>query len=150
MTNVTSISSKIKSYSDAISSIFLNDYKQLIDEKFSNLSSKQMILLELLKEKSKTINDIADSFSITASAVSQLVSKLEKMGYVKREINLENRREIIVSLDELGKQFNNMLSEIDLYLINKYYARLEKEDLEKLLDLYEKLYKIALEVQNED
>src|SRR5690606_23761958 len=113
---------KIKEYSDALATIFVNDYKQMIGNEFDDLTTKQAMLLELLHEHSRTMNEIALHFSMTASAASQLVKKLEKSGFVKRDINMQNRREIIVSLDKKGTQYNQLVSDIEHYLISKYYA----------------------------
>ncbi|MEH7804644.1 MarR family winged helix-turn-helix transcriptional regulator, partial [Bacillus pumilus] len=65
--------------------------------------------------------------------------------YVKREINPHNRREIIVDFAEKGHDFHKNTEEIQLHLIQKYYAKLPKEDLKTLLSLYEKIYQIAKE-----
>jgi MarR family transcriptional regulator, organic hydroperoxide resistance regulator len=143
------ICSKIVEYSNALSSLFLEDYKKLISNEFADLSTKQQVILELLRVKTRTVNEISHFLSITASAASQLISKLEKQDYVKREINPDNRREIIVQLGEKGHQYNQMVDKNQLFIIEKYYAKLPKEDLEKLLDIHEKLYHIAVEAQKE-
>jgi MarR family transcriptional regulator, organic hydroperoxide resistance regulator len=141
------VCSKILDYSNALSSLFLEDYKKLMTEEFAELSTKQQVILELLRVKNRTVNEIAHFLSITASAASQLISKLEKQDYVKREINPDNRREIIVQLGEKGHYYNQMVDKNQLLIIEKYYAKLPKEDLEKLLDIHEKLYHIAVEAQ---
>lgn len=143
------IASKIVDYSNALSTLFLEDYKKLMNDEFADLSTKQQVILELLRVKNRTVNEISHFLSITASAASQLISKLEKQDYVKREINPDNRREIIVQLGEKGHYYNQMVEKNQLYIIEKYYAKLQKEDLEKLLDIHEKLYHIAVEVQKE-
>ncbi|MDF2787542.1 MAG: transcriptional regulator [Neobacillus sp.] len=141
------ICSKILDYSNALSSLFLEDYKKLVTAEFAELSTKQQVILELLRVKNRTVNEIANFLSITASAASQLISKLEKQEYVKREINPDNRREIIVQLGEKGQYYNQMVDKNQLFIIDKYYAKLPKDDLEKLLDIHEKLYHIAVEAQ---
>jgi MarR family transcriptional regulator, organic hydroperoxide resistance regulator len=141
--------SKIVDYSNALSSLFLEDYKKLVTEEFADLSTKQQVVLELLRVKNRTVNEISHFLSITASAASQLISKLEKQEYVKREINPENRREIIVQLGTKGHYYNQMVEKNQLFIIEKYYAKLPKEDLDKLLDIHEKLYHIAVEAQKE-
>lgn len=143
------ICSKIVEYSNALSSLFLEDYKKLINDEFADLSTKQQVILELLRVKTRTVNEISHFLSITASAASQLISKLEKQDYVKREINPDNRREIIVQLGEKGHHYNQMVEKNQLFIIEKYYAKLPKDDLEKLLDIHEKLYHIAVEAQKE-
>lgn len=144
---VATICSKILDYSNALSSLFLEDYKKLVTNEFGELSTKQQVILELLRVQNRTVNEISQYLAVTASAASQLISKLEKQGYVKRDINPENRREIIVHLAENGHYYNEMIEKNQLYLIEKYYAKLSKDDLEKLLDIHEKLYHIAVDAQ---
>jgi MarR family transcriptional regulator, organic hydroperoxide resistance regulator len=147
--DLTVLCSKILDYSNALSSLFLEDYKKLLTEEFVELSTKQQVVLELLGEKNRTINEIAQFLSITASAASQLISKLEKQGYVTREINFENRREIIVQLGEKGHHYHQSVEKGQLFIIEKYYARLPKDDLERLLEIQEKLYHLAVEAQKD-
>jgi len=143
MSDMTQISQAIKHYSDAISALMLRDISQLMDQQFSELTHRQMTILELLGERARTVNEIANHFGITASAASQIIKKLENTGYVTREINLQNRREILVSLAEKGKQYRNKMNEIDMYIIRNYYLLLEEPELEQLLNIYKKLYHIA-------
>ncbi|SFB11892.1 MULTISPECIES: MarR family winged helix-turn-helix transcriptional regulator [unclassified Bacillus (in: firmicutes)] len=146
----TEICKDIVDTANALSTLFLEDYKRLAANEFANLSTKQKIILELLRVQNRSINEIAQYFSITASAASQLVSKLEKEGFVKREINPHNRREIIVELGDKGHQYNEMVSENQNYIIEKYYAKLPKKDLETLLELHQKLYEIVVETQKSE
>ncbi|MGE6632145.1 MarR family winged helix-turn-helix transcriptional regulator [Bacillus sp. NPDC077027] len=139
-------SQKIIEYSNALSAIYVKDYKNLMkDDEFTELSTRQQLILELLRMKTRTVNELAEYFSVSASAASQLVSKLELLGYVKRTINPNNRREILVDLDQRGHKFHAMIEKNQLYMIKKYYAKLPKEDLKTLLSLYEKIYAIATE-----
>lgn len=138
-------SKKIIEYSNALGSIYVEEYQRFLKHEYADLSAKQELTLELLRTKTRTINELADYFSISASAASQLVSKLEQLGYVKREINPQNRREIIVDFAQKGHDFHKNTEEIQLHLIQKYYAKLPKDDLKTLLSLYEKIYQIAKE-----
>jgi len=52
---------------------------------------------------------MANYMNITSSAVGQLICKLEEQSYIFRSINSENRREIIVQLDQ--KFCKNVLEE---------------------------------------
>ncbi|MDX8367317.1 MarR family winged helix-turn-helix transcriptional regulator [Cytobacillus sp. IB215665] len=141
---------KLKHSSDALNTIFLEEYHGFANKEFLNLTTKQSILLELLNANSLTNNEISNHFSITPSAATQLVSKLEKKGFLKREINVNNRREIIVHLDEKGKEYNQIMANFELYIIQKYYSKLNENDLENLVDLQQKLYNIATEIQQKE
>ncbi|OEH91058.1 MarR family winged helix-turn-helix transcriptional regulator [Bacillus solimangrovi] len=138
---------KLKKTSDAINAIFLEEYNRFAEKEFLNLTTKQAILLELLKDNPLTNSEIATHFEITPSASTQLVGKLEKKGFLKREINVNNRREIIVHLDDKGIAYNESMVEFDVYLIKKYYSKLNEKDLENMVDIQEKIYHTALEVQ---
>ncbi|USB34087.1 MarR family winged helix-turn-helix transcriptional regulator [Paenibacillus sp. YPG26] len=143
--NIAAICNKIIAISNELSTIYLEDFKQALDGEYSELSTKQKILLELLRTNDRTVNEIAHYFSTTPSAASQLISKLEKQEYVTREINPNNRREIIVKLDEKGQHYIQLLDQLQLLLVEKYYSKLPLADLQKLLELNEKLYAIACE-----
>lgn len=136
-------SKQIIDYSNALGSIYVEEYQRFLKNEYADLSTKQQLTLELLRTKTRTINELADYFSISSSAASQLISKLEQLGYVKREINPHNRREIIVDFAQKGHEYHKNIEKIQLHLIQKYYAKLPKEDLKTLLSLYEKLYTIA-------
>ncbi|KEP25169.1 MarR family winged helix-turn-helix transcriptional regulator [Bacillus zhangzhouensis] len=138
-------SQKIIEYSNALGSIYVEEYQRFLKHEYADLSAKQELTLELLRTKTRTINELADYFSISASAASQLISKLEQLGYVKREINPHNRREIIVDFAQKGHEYHKNIEGIQLHMIQKYYAKLSKEDLKTLLSLYEKIYSIAKE-----
>ncbi|RXZ84709.1 MarR family transcriptional regulator [Paenibacillaceae bacterium] len=148
MKDFTHISQAIKHYSDAINTLMLSDISQLLNQQFSDLTQRQMSVVLMVSDRARTINEIANHFSITASAASQLIKKLEKAGYVKRDINLNNRREIIVTLDRLGEELSARMTEMDMYIIEKYYMKFDEQELVQLLGLLKKLHQIASDVQN--
>jgi len=91
-----------------------------------------------------TINEIAEFFSMTPSAASQLVRKMEEKAYVRRDINPTDRREIIVRLDQAGQAYHEKMDEVELRLMEKYYGKLPREDLEKLKEINDKLYALIM------
>jgi DNA-binding MarR family transcriptional regulator len=44
-----------------------------------------------------------ETLAVSKAAVSQMLGSLEKRGYIRREIDRENRRKIIITLTEQGK-----------------------------------------------
>ena len=133
---------KIIEYSNALGSIYVEEYQRFLKHEYADLSAKQELTLELLRTKTRTINELADYFSISASAASQLVSK-RAARLCQTRINPHNRREIIVDFAQKGHDYHKNTEDIQLHLIQKYYAKLPKEDLKTLLSLYEKIYQIA-------
>ena len=59
-----------------------------------------------MKRVSETasLTEIREYLSITKAAVSQMLSSLEKRGFLTREIDRENRRNLIVFLTPAGQQ----------------------------------------------
>lgn len=72
-----------------------------------NLTVQQEnMLLYIMGHQGVTVNEIAAKFSITKSAVSQVLAKLEERKLILRKNNPKDRRESFISLGEEGK---NML-----------------------------------------
>ena len=141
----------IKKRSDQLGTLLASELRELVSEQdFVNLSTKQLMLLDLLNSTPLTMNEIANSFQMTASAASQLVKKLEANNYVKREINLDNRREIYVKLDSKGIDYSKKMEEFEYYLLERYYGQLEEKDLNQLKSIFDKLYVIMLSSQNKE
>lgn len=131
-------------YSEEIKSVFIKEYKKLLDE--NDLSSKQSVVLSVLEKKKKlNMNEIAEIISATPSAASQFIRKLENNHYVKREVNKENRREVFVLLDHRGEKFFQEMTEIDEMVLEKYFMRLPQEDILKYHEILKKLHTIVIE-----
>ncbi|MDR1363964.1 MAG: MarR family transcriptional regulator, partial [Spirochaetaceae bacterium] len=64
-------------------------------------------LLYYIKEHGGDLSGekLRNELSVTKPAVSQMLSCLEKKGFLTREINKENRRRIVLSLTEKGTEF---------------------------------------------
>ena len=84
----------------------------------------------------------------TKPAVSQMLNSLEKKGYVHREIDTNDRRRIVVTLTEAGKEvlkqgktyFNNRM--------NQTIARFGEENTRQLISLVTRLTDITEDLQD--
>ncbi|MFD1953279.1 MarR family winged helix-turn-helix transcriptional regulator [Paenibacillus thailandensis] len=117
--------------------MLLEVYKDLLD---SPLTASQTILLEYLhQQRQQTVKELAEKLKMTSSAVSQQITKLEQEGYVKRHINPQNRREILVELGEQGHRYFMRQAEVEKSIAERFYAKLEPEELLAMRDLVFKL-----------
>lgn len=133
----------VKELNQTVSDININLMKQYESQIDSEITSKQAALLEIIKEHDVvSVSMLAQKMKVTSSAVSQIVSKLEGMQYVFREINPNNRREIRIGLDKKGKQYFKMKNEVDAMIIKKYYSRIDLEDLRHIRDTFNELKQI--------
>lgn len=119
------------------------EYEALLDESITN---KQIILLGHVYEHGKlNTGEISEILGITPSAVSQMLGKLEKSGYIKRSINPNNRREIIVEMDARGNDYMRTSKQIELSIIERYYSKLDIEDIMELRRINQKFKQIIEE-----
>jgi DNA-binding MarR family transcriptional regulator len=79
---------------------------------------------------------LAESTAMDRSSVSRLVNQLKLLGYVKRETSPDDRRGVLLSLTELGRQMTvEALKEKE----SLFYERISKWDDEQLKNFIEML-----------
>ena len=75
----------------------------------ANITMSEFILMREVAENTKesynpmALTEVREYLSVSKAAVSQMLNSLEKRGYIVREIDPNNRRNIIVILTEEGK-----------------------------------------------
>ena len=69
----------------------------------------QIHMIEAIgKGKGKTVTALSKYFMVTKGAISQIVSRLNKMGYITKTKRIGNGKEIILELTEKGRQAYRM------------------------------------------
>ncbi len=95
------------------------------------------ILICLYEQTKMTMKDISDKIRRTRPTVTVLVDKLEKLGYVKREVSKEDNRYTYIVLTQKGLDFKPLFEKISDDLNDILYKNLsdsEADTLEKLLE----------------
>lgn len=124
-----------------INIVLAKKYEDKID---NHLTAKQVLVLELIKSGIRSTKEIASHLEISASAVSQILNKLEDNSYIKRELNKENRRETLLYLDQRAEDYFKSLLNLENEINEKVYEKLSMEDLQELVRILEKLNHIIL------
>jgi len=88
-----------------------------------------------------TMNGIAKFVGKRKSTITDMVKKLEKLGYVSREKSREDARVIEVTLTEKGWEFRETFKEISGELLEKTYTGFTDEEKEVLMGLLFKIRK---------
>ncbi|GIP36530.1 MarR family winged helix-turn-helix transcriptional regulator [Paenibacillus sp. J2TS4] len=121
----------------AMNIMLVQAHESLFD---SEITTKQTILLEFVhKHERLTVSEIAERMKVSSSAVSQIISKLEKAKYVSREINPHNRREIFVRLDKRGIEHFVKEEQMERSIIERFYSQLDFEEVVALKNTILKL-----------
>ena len=123
--------------------------------KKNNISCSELSALKAISECNKenkqiNVTELANLLKITKSAASQLISKLEKKEYVKRKINLFDKKVSYISLtDDAIKKHENTSDEYNL-IIHKGVEKMGEIDIRELSRLLEKLSNIICELGKVD
>lgn len=105
-----------------------------------NLTTQQDTILFFVKDNPRiTANEIAKKFTISKSAVSQVLSKLEAQNFIKREANPNNHREFFIILAGKGLAYQALSEEADKEFMAKHFADIDLEQLQNVLRIMKKV-----------
>jgi len=147
---------------------FENEFNALLVETFHNilktelqlinnitkteLSMREIHLIEIVSKKNITISDIAKSFEITNASVTVMVNKLVDAGYLIKQKGTLDARNIFLELTEKGKSINQEhynFHKIMVDKISKRFTGLERQVLfssvKALNELFQKHFDHLLE-----
>ncbi|WP_453990709.1 MarR family winged helix-turn-helix transcriptional regulator [Bacillus nitroreducens] len=125
---------------DEVNSLLLKEFESIF--KYDITTKQSIVLHHVHQAKIITVNELAQLMNISASAVSQLLNKLESEHYIKREINPNNRREILISLGSKGVELYEESDKIDQKIMEKYYSKLTEEEMVQFQTIVRKLHTI--------
>lgn len=86
-----------------------------------------------------TLVELAQLLRVSAPAVAQVLSSLEKGGYIERVVNEDDRRAKRIYLSEKGKEIAGPLNAVFDSLIERSFDALSDEENEELKRLLTKL-----------
>ncbi|OQR55174.1 MarR family winged helix-turn-helix transcriptional regulator [Bacillus sp. CDB3] len=124
-------------------------FQELKDEFGLTGQQESMLFYINLNENTKA-NNIASTFNISKSAVSQVLSKLDKQKMISKQVNPNNKREYFLTLGPNGSKYIERLSELDDVLIEKYFSKIDIEALQQMTDTLTKINKVILEEKQKD
>ncbi len=76
--------------------------KESKDKNISVTPGQSGVLFLLLADKSQNMAELSKALEINNSAITRVVDKLENRGFVKREMNPNDRRQFLISLTNDG------------------------------------------------
>ena len=97
------------------------------------------ILVCLYNQDKMTMKDIADKIHRTRPTVTVLVDKLEKLGYLKREVSSEDSRYTYICLTKQGLDFKPIFEQISNDLTDMLYENLSDSEADILEELLRKV-----------
>ncbi|MCC6383198.1 MAG: MarR family transcriptional regulator [Dehalococcoidia bacterium] len=115
------------------------------------LTVTQLRLLRFVSEEEGLSNaDLADRLLVTRPSVSALLERLERGGFIRREISPTDRRGICISLQERGRNALASLREETYEYIEGLMESMDERDLAALAAAMEKLIASGRERRRRD
>lgn len=81
------------------------EQKAIITERFKNITNNDMHIIEAIGDKAaKNMSSIAKTLKVTVGTLTIAINSLVKKGYVNRIRSEKDKRVVLISLSELGKE----------------------------------------------
>ncbi len=138
----------VNEYISVIQSFYLNHRDKL---QYS-LRGEVAILLCIQEQQrigSVTPSEISEKLNVSTARVAVSLNRLEDKKLLTREIDLEDRRKIVINLTEKGIDFATNVKEEHFRRFNYLLEKLGKEDAEELLRIIKSISKILKEGEND-
>jgi DNA-binding MarR family transcriptional regulator len=112
-----------------------------------NITPSQFLVLKKLAEGRATVSELADFLGVSLSAITSLVDRLNKSGFVTRIRDEQDRRLVWLEMTSQGSQeLNECLSKRNK-VMHTIFGQLEEDDLQNLIVIYGKVSNIIKQIQ---
>lgn len=116
-------------------------------ERITRISRGEIFVLKILlfKAGTSTPTEISEAMKSTKGRISAILNSLEKKGFIGREIDKDNRRNIIVTLTDSGREYvTNELQEC-YKIVSHVFEELGEKDSKKFVELTERVFHLMNE-----
>lgn len=135
---------KLAQYLNRLEEVFQHMIRRLHAElahsMVKGVTGSQFFVLKKIGGKGKmTVSEVAEETGVSLSAITVLVDRLFKAGLVNRTRDDRDRRLVWLELTDEGEEILQECRESRNKIIGKYFSRLPEGDIEKLIEIYERL-----------
>ncbi len=98
------------------------------------------ILKKLGKTPKLYISDLKKKFEIKKGNISRLIDQLEKLHYVKRGRDKQDKRKVYITITELGIQALQKISAEERKIISEIYGSFPKDKIQEYMNILNDLH----------
>lgn len=118
-------------------------HSELADQMVSGITGSQFFVLKKIENKGRlTVSEVAEELGVSLSAITALVDRLVKAGLAVRSRDEQDRRLVWLEATDKGKGILEKCIESRRKVAAKYFGKLSESDMEKLIEIYEKVLTI--------
>ncbi len=115
-------------------------HNELAGQMVSGITRSQFFVLKKISAKGRlTVSEVAEELGVSLSAVTALVDRLVKNGLAMRSRDERDRRLVWLEATSKGKRVLDKCIDARRKVSVKFFGQLPKEDLEKLVEIYERV-----------
>lgn len=116
---------------------------ELAQKMEKDVTGSQFVVMKTIFEQGQmTVSAVAEALEVSLSAVTALVDRLHRAGYVERSRDENDRRLVWLKVTPAGKEKVGACLAARRQVMRDILGRLPQEDLEELVKIYEKLLSI--------
>lgn len=94
-------------------------YKPLLD-KHGLTYPQYLVMLVLWDRDGQTVSGIGDALFLESSTLTPLLKRLEAAGYVRRERDREDERQVVVFLTKKGEDLRGKLADVPRHMLKAF------------------------------
>lgn len=110
-----------------------------LNSDFSLPRGEAMMLLYLSKYKDINPSYLSDKFGLSRSSITGILNSLEEKKYIKRIIDINDRRKMKVNLLDKGEAFIKKMNENHLNIFDKIINKIGNKDTKELIRIINKI-----------
>jgi MarR family transcriptional regulator, organic hydroperoxide resistance regulator len=142
LTLIAMVKQRIRRLLDAYPAIYLACHRRHVrsDETGRYLSEHQASVLDHLDaERFMTLSKLAEHMGVGRSAMSIMISRLERGGYISRARDGHDRRSLALRLTRAGSRIKEQNTILDPELVDEMFSLMRADDIETALAALEAL-----------
>jgi DNA-binding MarR family transcriptional regulator len=138
----------LEKYVEHLQDVFMATIRRMGKEMMESepkVTGPQFFILQFLHKKGKsTVSGLAEEMSVKPSAITAMIDRLHKQGFVLRDRDEHDRRVVFIQISDVGQLAMEETVEKRKKILLKYLAHLEPEEVKSLIAIYEKLARIDI------
>lgn len=132
----------IKQFEDVFYELTKKLQLELSQSLVYGITPSQFLVLKRLAQGKVTVSELSEHLGVSLSAITSLVDRLKKSGYVERKRDEQDRRLVWLEATPSGLQQLEKCVNKRSEVMNKICEHLPDEDLENLHSIYNKILEV--------
>lgn len=127
-----------------VSRLFAQFYEKKLKQ-FGITYSQYLVLLTLWEENPQTLNSIGRHLDLSSNTLTPLLKRLEQSGWVKRERQQSDKRQLIITLTDNGQQQQEAVFEAISSCLSQEFDTTKYDETKYVFEELEKTLKHLIE-----